>query len=289
MNALWRHPWLRHLRLTFNLLLTPIYLWGVFVANGSLFTSDALLGYLTVHIFLYGGATAFNSYYDKDEGPVGGLLHPPPVDRGLLYFSLLVQALGLPLAFGVNLPFGVAWLLLFLVFTAYSHPSVRLKAEPTLALAAIGVGQGGLGFALGFFAVRPDPSSLASADALLGMLTTAFIVLGLYIVTQSYQTAEDRARGDCTLPALLGPRRALLIATGLLGAGGGAMLLYVAAHVGGGWTLVLALFFGLVGLSLLQWAVTFDERAITANFYRAMKTTSLSSLGLSLFILSRLV
>ena len=46
--------------------------------------------------------TAFNSYYDRDVGPVGGLEQPPPVAESLLAFSLAVQAIGFALCCFVN-------------------------------------------------------------------------------------------------------------------------------------------------------------------------------------------
>ena len=89
-----------------------------------------MAGYLSVHLFLYGGTTAFNSYYDRDEGPVGGMLEPPGVSPGLLPFSLAVQALGLPLALLVGRGFTLAWLLLFLVFTAASTRGCGSRPGP---------------------------------------------------------------------------------------------------------------------------------------------------------------
>ena len=61
-----------HLRLPFQLLLAPVFLWGWLLAGGGLSWTFAL-AFLAFHVFLYGGVTAFNSYYDRDEGPVGGL------------------------------------------------------------------------------------------------------------------------------------------------------------------------------------------------------------------------
>ena len=62
-----------HLRLHFNLLLIPSYLSGYFVSNGS-FTDQFILQFLIIHVCLYGGANSLNSYYDKDDGPIGGML-----------------------------------------------------------------------------------------------------------------------------------------------------------------------------------------------------------------------
>ena len=55
------HPYFTHLRLNFNLLLSPIYLWGVLLAGGGLDDWRVWLGYLALHLFLYGGTNAFNS------------------------------------------------------------------------------------------------------------------------------------------------------------------------------------------------------------------------------------
>lgn len=284
----WQHPWLRHLRLPFNLLLSPIYLWGVLLAGGSLRSWDFWLGYASLHIFLYGGTTAFNSYYDRDEGPVGGMLEPPPVDRGLLGFSLCFQALGALLTLLVGVHFSLAWLLLFLIFSAYSHPLIRLKANAFSAMSAIALGQGAVGFALGWLLVTPSFASLLSPLALWGMLSTALIVSGLYIVTQSYQTAEDRLRGDHTFAVLLGAKRALYIALLILISGGMIMLAVVVSRFAWGWTLALSLLFVLIGTALFRWAQHFDEREVRRNFYAAMRLTTLSSGLLSLFLLYHL-
>ena len=82
-----------HLRLHFQLLLAPVFLWGWLLAGGGLSLS-VVLGFIAFHFFLYSGATAFNSYYDRDVGPVGGLERPPSVSPGLLPFSLIVQLIG---------------------------------------------------------------------------------------------------------------------------------------------------------------------------------------------------
>lgn len=286
--APWRHPYVRHLRLHFNLLLSPVYLWGVLLGGGRLADGRVWLGYLAVHVFLYGGTTAFNSYYDRDQGPVGGMLRPPGVSPGLLPFSLIVQALGLPLAWSVGPAFGLVWLGLFLVFAACSHPLVRLKASPGGALAAIALGQGALGFALGWLAVAPA-QGLASPLAAVGMASTAFVVTGLYVVTQSYQTAEDRGRGDRTLPVLLGARTALRFAVGVLGAGGAVMVVELARRAGVVWAAAVASFFVVMGAWMLVWAARFDEGEVARNYRTAMRVAALSAGGFAAVIVALLL
>ena len=91
----------------FQMTLAPIFLWGYFLARER---PDWRLipAFVAFHFFLYTGITAFNSYYDRDVGPVGGLEHPPRVPSTLLAFSLAVKLLGWLLAILVNVPFAVA-------------------------------------------------------------------------------------------------------------------------------------------------------------------------------------
>lgn len=289
----WRHPWLRHLRLPFQALLSPIYLFGLALGADAagvaapLADPRAWLGWISLHVFLYGGTTAFNSYYDRDEGPVGGMLRPPAVDPGLLPFSLAVQAVGLLLAVFVGGAFTLAWLALFAVFTAYSHPSVRLKARPGAALAAIALGQGAVGFALGWTVIAP-PAGLATPASLARMAVTALIVSGLYVVTQSYQTAEDRARGDRTLPVLLGPRRALRWAVAILAPGGAVLIADLARLAGPGPAWGTAVFFAGLAAWVLAWASRFEEAETGRNFRVAMAITTTASLGLTAMLLGLL-
>ena len=91
-----------HLRLHYQLLfLSPLFIWGFMLAGGEL-SEQAIGGFITFHVFLYGGITAYNSYYDRDVGPIGGLRRPPPVNELLLPFSLGVQGIGFVLALRVG-------------------------------------------------------------------------------------------------------------------------------------------------------------------------------------------
>jgi len=87
-----------HLRLHFQLLLAPIFLWG-FTLSETAIDLRFWLGFVAFHLCLYGGTTAFNSYYDRDEGPVGGLENPPPAHEALLPFSLILQGIGASIDF----------------------------------------------------------------------------------------------------------------------------------------------------------------------------------------------
>src|SRR5919198_5182183 len=97
-----------HLRLAFSLVLTPLFVWGIYLAlPRSNSWAHVLLAYLIVHIPLYGGMNAFNSYYDRDEGPIGALLDPPPVNDLVFYVALLCKALALIGGLLLDLRFGL--------------------------------------------------------------------------------------------------------------------------------------------------------------------------------------
>ena len=124
-RATW--PLLVHLRLHYQLIfLSPLFAWGFALGGGEL-TVRAGWGFLAFHVFLYGGITAYNSYYDRDEGPVGGLLKPPSVTEPLLAFSLAVQLVGLGLALLVSWELVALYATVMVLSVAYSHPRFRWK------------------------------------------------------------------------------------------------------------------------------------------------------------------
>lgn len=291
----WRHPWVRHLRLGFNLVLSPIYLWGVWLAGGGLSDPRVWIGWLSLHVFLYGGTTAFNSFYDRDEGPISGMRRPAPVDAGLLWWSLAVQAAGMPLALIVGAPFTVAYLVLFLVAAAYSHPLTRWKAHPASALLAVALGQGGVGFLAGWWAVAERSSGLralldvARPDVLLGALATALVLAGLYVVTQSFQTVEDRRRGDRTLPVIWGPGPALRHAAMVSGAGVLFIAWMVAERLHPAWVAAVVAGALAIGVPWWRWAGRFAEADLDGNYRRAMRIAGAGGAGLSAFLLIQLL
>jgi 4-hydroxybenzoate polyprenyltransferase len=272
-----------HLRLHFQLLLAPIFLWGFLLAGGKPSTRF-LFAFVALHLFLYGGTTAFNSYYDQDQGPVGGLEHPPPVTQALLPFSLIMQGIGLLLAMFVNLPFVIIYLLTFLVAAAYSHPMMRLKRYPWTSLLVVAIGQGGVIALAGWLTARPDVRELSSL-AWWGVLASTLTIGGIYPVTQIYQIEEDLARGDITFAAWVGPQRALWFAVTLQALGATLMVSLIYQMYGVAQSILVAFVYGGALLFLLQWSYTFDATAIIANYRRVMRITFITSLGFMGFLL----
>ncbi|MCP4537926.1 MAG: UbiA family prenyltransferase [Chloroflexi bacterium] len=194
-----------HLRLHWQVLLSPLFLWGFLLSGGEMSTRLWVV-LLIFHVLFYGGATALNSYYDQDEGPIGGLWNPPQVTRDLLVFSVTVQAVGLVLIWFISRPLFVLSLVMGVVGNAYSHPAIRLKSHPWSSLLAVSIFQGMGGTAAGWLCGQADWTTLFSVKAMMGMLAASLIITGFYPLTQIYQREEDRRRGDITFAVQWGER-----------------------------------------------------------------------------------
>jgi 4-hydroxybenzoate polyprenyltransferase len=278
-----------HLRLPFQLLLAPVFLWGWLLAGGSLASGspDAVwrfgLAFVSFHVFLYGGVTAFNSYYDRDEGPIGGLERPPTVIPEMLPFSLVIKAVGWVVAALVNRPFFLIYGGFLALSVAYSHPRPRLKARPIPSLLVVGGGQGTLAFLGGWAANRGEIASAAGPVGAVGALAATLLVLGLYPLTQIYQIAEDRLRGDRTIAVAWGPGACFRLALVCQGIGGLAMLAIVARYGWGDAALVGAAILAQMWV-VARWAARFDPHRVLWNYRRAMRLNTATSSGLALYL-----
>jgi 1,4-dihydroxy-2-naphthoate octaprenyltransferase len=268
-----------HLRLPFQLTLAPIFLWGALL-SGADWDAGTTAAFIALHLFLYPAATAFNSAYDRDEGPVSGLERPPHVPPGLAAFALVLGTLGAGVAATAGWQFLIVYGLIAIWTAAYSHPATRWKASPWKSAAAIAIGQGAIGFAAGWIAAAPlDPGD---AGLLAGAAGAALTALGLYPATQVFQVEEDRARGDRTLAVALGPAAALRLGALCLLAAGGVTTWLVAVRYGPSDAFLIALGYGGLILALERLARTGPSDP--SLYGRAMRITRWATAGFLLFL-----
>jgi 1,4-dihydroxy-2-naphthoate octaprenyltransferase len=281
-------PYLTHLRLPFQFLLSPIFLWGYLLAGGTL-NAVLLVAYASFHIFLYAGGTALNSYYDRDEGPVGGLAHPPPPPKYLLEFSLVWQLLGFLLALGVNLSVAAIYFVMFWMSVAYSHPRVRFKGHPFRALATIMLGQGILPFYAGWATARGGIAGGGAPDVLVAAFAATLIIGGMYPLTQIYQLEEDAKRGDMTSARFLGVANSFRLALISIAVGGVGAVYTAAAYFTWWEAAGLALF--LCGFLYLvwRWRARFALQSVMQNFKTVMSLYAGVTLPFLVWILFRLL
>lgn len=275
-----------HLRIPFQLVLTPIFLWG------ALFGPDRgvqlLLGWVIFHLLLGSTATVFNSYFDHDEGPVAWLRQPPPVSRGDVAAALLFQFLGLVASARIGTAFACLYVVLMGVSFVYSHPSVRLKARPIAGLLLVFVAHGGGAFAAGYLSAGGALDQLFTFPRWIALAASMVLVGGLFPLTQVYQIEEDRSRGDRTFPVRYGWRKAFFVSGAgfLLGSTLAALALFArgarleAAIVGSGSLVELA--------QLRVWAGRFAINSARQNHDEMARFTAGSSLLFGTLILIRL-
>ncbi len=192
---------LSHLRLHYQFLILS----GAFV-SGAVFarapcSSALLIQFLSVHVLLFGGVTVYNSYWDKDTGPIGGLRAPLPLAAWTLPASWVFQAVGLSLALRVSAISASVHAISMLFFWLYSGPRARWKGRPWLSLVAIGISTGVGGFLLGYL---HDGRKAVPLVCWAGAIGVACLIVSLFPMSQAFQVEEDLERRDLTFTARYG-------------------------------------------------------------------------------------
>ena len=208
----------RHLRLPFQFILAPVFLLG-YCLTGASPDFPFLILFLLLHVGIYGGMTAYNSAYDQDEGPIGGMKHPPKAGAWERIGGLGIQILSVVALAFWGWRMALLGLALLLMGVAYSHPRWRWKAYPLGSLLTVTIGQGLLPFFMGVEASAGHLTEVGLWETLFLAGTSALIITGLYPLTQVYQIEEDRKRGDRTFAVRFGPDRVFLLTRLLVGAG----------------------------------------------------------------------
>ena len=277
-----------HLRLNFQAILAPIFLWGFLLAGGA-WGWRLVVGFLATHIALYGGITALNSYYDRDDGPVGGLWSPPPWRPQLLPFAWAVQAVGFAACIPLGLGMALAYAAMVALSVAYSHPAIRLKRYALGALAVIAVGQGVLGFLTGWFSATPSPAGLLQPDIVAAIVGITLATVGLYPLTHIYQAKEDAARGDITFAVRWGPDKAFRFALVSFGLALLAITWTLWRRFGWPDAALVAVFYALVLGDIERWRRRFDSARVRANYTHVMRLSYAVAALFSVYVVLRLL
>jgi 4-hydroxybenzoate polyprenyltransferase len=275
---------IRHLRLKFQMVLAPVFLLGYLLGSGPI--GARFIGvFLLVHIGLYGGMTAYNSYWDRDEGPIGGMKKPPPVGAGEHWGGLAIQIVSVLVMGWLDWVLGAGALLLFVLGVAYSHPRWRLKARPWASLLTVTLGQGLLPFFMGLYTVPHLGHQLGGGALWTAAGAAALLVTGLYPLTQVYQIEEDSKRGDRTFAVRYGPQRVFVLAVSLMGAGVGLVALLVSIGVFERfWLMVLPLVYvGFCGALWLWWR-RFYQQDTYDNHDWAFRISACTASGFWVFV-----
>ncbi|QHV98043.1 UbiA family prenyltransferase [Spirosoma endbachense] len=276
-----RTIWL-HLRVPFSFFLLPMF-WFAISQSATPDITKSIIVLLVVHLLLYPASNAYNSYFDKDEGSIGGLETPPPVDKDLYWVSWVLDGVALLLGMFVNWPFVLYLLVYGFVTKAYSHDRIRLKKYPILSWFLISILQGGLTYIMTYISINDLPlSTITEPKLLFGGLLATLNLMALYPVTQVYQHEEDARRGDMTISRMMGIRGTFL----------SAVILYALSLIGfytyfdGSYVVLLYLAFLFPAVVFfLRWFWLVYRDSSLANYRTTMRMMWISSIGLNSFFL----
>ena len=195
-----------HLRIPFSLFLLPIFLFSLAISNNPEI-GNVLLVFLIMHIFLYPASNGYNSYFDKDEGSIGALKHPPKVSKELYYAALAFDLIAMVLGFFISWQFVVMIFIYGLISKAYSHPSIRLKRLPFISWFVAGLFQGLFSFVACYMGINGGSfEKFVDVNVMIPAILSSMLLWGSYPMTQIYQHEEDSNRGDITMSLKLGIR-----------------------------------------------------------------------------------
>ena len=206
-----------HLRLAFSFFLMPVYFFALSQAP-HINSFKAWLVFIIWHLLIYPASNGYNSYFDRDEGSIALLEKPPLVDKSLYYFSLLIETIGIILAFIINVEFAIAVLIYGILSKLYSHPSIRLKKYPIISFLIVFFFQGAFIYWTTYTAVSNLNLFLGwNINFALAGFVCSCLIGASYPLTQVYQHEEDSKRGDKTLSILLGIRNSFWFSAVLFG------------------------------------------------------------------------
>src|SRR6218665_2693967 len=89
---------LLHLRIPFSFFLMPVYWFAISQAT-IVDKTKAIWVFVILHLLIYTASNAYNSYFDKDEGSIGGLEKPPAVDDKLFWVAWGIDTIAVILGF----------------------------------------------------------------------------------------------------------------------------------------------------------------------------------------------
>lgn len=192
------------LRFPFSLFLLPISLFSFYYIR----PQPDLRFWLVIfiwHILVFPSSNGYNSFNDRDEGPIGGLKSPPKPTKSLLFVSNVLDLTAVVLAMMINPAFCVFVLIYIIASRLYSNRRIRLKKYPITGFLIVFILQGAWIFIANFFAF--DSSAMISERPVLySAIAASFFIGTVYPLTQIYQHESDEKDGVKTLSMVLGKR-----------------------------------------------------------------------------------
>jgi 1,4-dihydroxy-2-naphthoate polyprenyltransferase len=205
------------LRLPFSIFLMPVFWFALSQVIGRDWARAGLV-FVILHLLVYPASNGYNSYMDRDAGPIGGVEHPLQPTRQLFLVTLGMDILAVLLGLLISWYFTAGLLVYILASRAYSFRGIRLKKYPVTGWLTVTICQGALVFFIVFQGCHPASraaESLQVSGEWEAMVASSLLLGGFYPLTQIYQHDADRRDGVRTLSMVLGYRGSFIF-VGLL-------------------------------------------------------------------------
>lgn len=184
----------------------PLF-WYAIMVLPSVNLRNGLLVFAILHLLVYPASNGYNSYMDRDEGPIGGLEKPLQPTRQLLYTCAIMDMLAVLLSYFISIPFLIGIIIYILISRAYSYRGVRLKRFGVMSFLLVVLVQGCLTFAMVYHGCHPE---LVTKAPIIPMISAGLMIGSFYPISQIYQHEADKKDGVKTISMMLGIRGTFL-------------------------------------------------------------------------------
>jgi 4-hydroxybenzoate polyprenyltransferase len=268
------------MRIPFSVYLMPVF-WFALSTLKEFEIWHAVAVFLILHLLVYPASNGYNSYYDRDEGSIGGLKHPPKVTRQLMHLVLLFDVFAVVFAVWLSTFFGALVALYLLISKAYSYEGIRLKKYPVLSTVVVTFFQGAFTFGMVQIGVGLTGAEVLQQPNIWFALVSTLFLCGSYPLTQIYQHHEDEKRGDKTLSLLLGVKGTYIFAAISLLLGS-SLLVWLYFDQGQVRNIVIFIICTIPILYFFSgWALRAQRNADEVNYSNTMLMNKISSICIS--------
>ncbi len=271
------------LRFPFSIFLLPVSLFSFFYIHPTInYQLFLVLGIW--HILVFPSSNGYNSYYDQDEGPIGGLASPPKPTKLLLHVSNVMDVTALLLSFLINTYFAFFVVIYIIASRLYSNRTIRLKKFPIIGFMVVFIFQGTWIFCANIFALSSS-DLFSNQSVLFSAIASSFFIATIYPLTQIYQHEADHKDGVKTLSMLLGIKGTFMFSVFMFSIA--TFFIYLSFHtndvINNFWLFNIVMLPSTI--YFLFWASKSFKNTAHVNFKNTMVMLVLSSLLNNLFFL----
>ncbi|MET0638366.1 MAG: UbiA family prenyltransferase [Chitinophagaceae bacterium] len=273
------------LRFPFSVFLSPIYFFAL-SQTPSIDPFKAILVFIILHLLIYPASNGYNSYMDRDTGPIGGLEKPPPPSKELYHVTIVFDLLGIALGFLISPLFGLLMPLYIGASKAYSYRGIRLKKYPVIGYLTVILVQGAFTFWLVYYGSSAVPDTHIPWQP---MLVCALLLGGFYPLTQVYQHNQDLKDGVKTISYLLGYRGTFLFCAVMYGLAWLMMAQFFIYRREQSKLWIFSILLVPVIFYFLRWLRKVWSNPAQANFRNTMKMTWIASISTNIAFIILLI